>query len=241
MFWLLAPLTWLGVALLPRRRWRFTLSRGMARTLARLTATPLTVTGLARLLPQGRPCVLVVNHASYLDGPTLIAALPRELAFVAKEALAPQLIAGIFLRRLGAEFVQRFDPRRGLADLQRIQRIGQSGRSLVFFAEGTFSAIPGLRPFRMGAFVTAMEAQLPVVPVAIAGTRGILRAGSWYPHPGAITVTVGEAIMPPLPSADPSDNWRAALRLRDQARAHILAHCGEPDLAAGGDRRSPPG
>jgi len=241
VFWLLAPLTWLAVLLLPRRRWRFALSGFMARALAGLTGTPLTVEGLDKLPARGQPCVLVVNHASYLDGPMLIAALPRELAFVAKEALAPQFIAGTFLRRLGAEFVQRFDPRRGLDDLQRIRDIGLSGSSLVFFVEGTFSAIPGLRQFRMGAFVTAMEAQLPVVPVAIAGARDILRAGSWYPHRGRITVTVGEAIVPPAAAPDPSDNWRAALKLRDQARAHILAHCGEPDLAAGGDRQAPPG
>jgi 1-acyl-sn-glycerol-3-phosphate acyltransferase len=230
VFWLLAPTTWLIVAVLPRRSWRFAVSRFMARALTRLTATPLRVAGLQHLPPPGQPCVLVVNHASYLDGPMLIAALPRELAFVAKEALAPQFIAGTYLRRMGAEFVQRFDPRRGLADLKRIAELGRSGRSLVFFAEGTFSAMPGLRPFRMGAFVTALEARLPVVPVAISGTRGVLRAGSWYPHRGRLKITVGPAIMPPVPAKDPSDNWRAALQLRDAARRHILAHCDEPDL-----------
>ncbi|MDJ0740499.1 MAG: AMP-binding protein [Gammaproteobacteria bacterium] len=232
-FWLLAPTTWLIVAVLPTRRSRFAVSRFMARSLMRLTATPLRVDGLEHLPPPERPCVLVVNHASYLDGPILIAALPRELAFVAKEALASQFIAGTYLRRMGAEFVERFDPRRGLDDLKRIRGIGETGRSLVFFAEGTFSALPGLRPFRMGAFVTAMEAQLPVVPVAIAGARDILHAGSWYPHRGRLAVSVGAAVVPPPPETNPSANWRAALRLRDRARDHILRHCGEPDLAGG--------
>lgn len=231
-FWLLAPATWLLVALLPRRRWRFALSRFMARALAVFTATPLEVKGLKNLLPADQPCVMVANHASYLDGAVLVGAVPRELVFIAKEALAPQFIAGTYLRRIGAEFVQRFDPRRGLRDLERITRTGEAGRTLFFFAEGTFSSIPGLRPFHMGAFVTAMEAQLPVVPVAIAGTRSILRSGSWYPHRGRLEVTIGEPIMPAAPAADPSDNWRAALALRDAARQHILAHCGEADLAA---------
>lgn len=231
VFWLLAPLTWLGVALWPEQRGRFALSRCMARALARLTATPLKARGLEHLPPPGQACVLVVNHASYLDGPVLIASLPRQLAFVAKEALASQFVAGTYLRRMGAEFVQRFDPRRGLADLQRITELARAGRSLVFFAEGTFSALPGLRPFRMGAFVTAMEAGLPVVPVAISGTREVLRAGSWYPHRGRLQVTVGPAIVPPATTGDPRDNWRGALQLRDAARRHILAHCDEPDLA----------
>jgi 1-acyl-sn-glycerol-3-phosphate acyltransferase len=178
--------------------------------------------------------VVVANHASYLDGALLVAALPRELSFVAKEALAPQFIAGTFLRRIGAEFVERFDARRGLADLKRIGRLGEDGAAVVFFAEGTFSAAPGLRPFHMGAFVTAMEAGLPVVPVAIAGSRSMLRSGSWFPHRGRLSVAIGEPLAPPPSSSEPGENWRAALKLRDRARAHISAHCGEADLAADG-------
>lgn len=230
VFWLLAPTTWLAVALLPRRGWRFSVSRTAARLLAALTGTRLQVSGLDHLPPPGERCVLVVNHASYLDGPALIAALPRQLVFVAKEALATQYIAGTYLRRMGAEFVQRFDPRRGLIDLQRIRGVGESGGTLVFFAEGTFSALPGLRPFHMGAFVTALEAQLPVVPVAMAGLRDILRAGTWLPTRGGISVVVGKPLVPPLPVDAPADNWRAALMLRDRTREHILRHCGEPDL-----------
>jgi acyl carrier protein len=233
IFWVLAPVTWLGVALLPQRRWRFALARRMGRTLAFFTGTPLSVDGLEHLLPAPQPCVLVANHASYLDGALLVAALPRELVFVAKEALAPQFVAGTFLRRLGALFVERFDPRRGLADLQHITQLAASGGALVFFAEGTFGAAPGLRPFHMGAFVTAIQAQLPVLPVAITGTRGMLRSGSWFPHPGRLSVAIGEPIVPP-PAADPAANWRAALRLRDEARGVILERSAEPDLAVGG-------
>ncbi len=234
VFWVLAPPTWLGVVLLPRRRWRFALARRMARALALLTATPFEVRGRERLPPRRQACVVVCNHASYLDGAVLVAALPRELSFVAKEALAPQFVAGTFLRRLGAEFVERFDVRRGLADLKRIGGLAQAGDAVVFFAEGTFSAAPGLRPFHMGAFVTAMEAGLPVVPVAVAGSRGMLRSGSWFPHRGRLRVTIGEPIAPPPATAEPGENWRAALRLRERTRAQILAHCGEPDLAADG-------
>lgn len=233
VFWVLAPLTWLMVALLPRRRWRFSLSRFMARSLALLTGTSIEVTGLGNLPPGGQSCVMVANHASYLDGPTLIAALPSELVFIAKGELAPQFIAGTYLRRMGSEFVERFDPRRGLDDLERITGVGRSNRNLMFFVEGTFSSIPGLRPFHMGGFVSATEAQLPVVPIAIAGTRAILRSGSWYPHHGRIKITVGKPVQPSVLSQNPSENWRAALQLRDAARRHILAHCGEPDLERG--------
>jgi 1-acyl-sn-glycerol-3-phosphate acyltransferase len=106
-----------------------------------------------------------------------------------------------------------------------------SGRSLLFFPEGGFTRIPGIAAFHMGAFVAACEAGVPVVPVAIRGTRSILRAGSWFPRRGAISVVVGEAIRPAV-----GDPWPSAVKLRDKIRRRILRHCGEPDLAA-----APPG
>jgi 1-acyl-sn-glycerol-3-phosphate acyltransferase len=65
------------------------------------------------------------------------------------------------------------------------------------------------------------------VPVAIRGTRAILPDGTWLPRHGAITVTIGKPVMPP---ADVADSFTAAIRMRDEARAQILPHCGEPDF-----------
>jgi 1-acyl-sn-glycerol-3-phosphate acyltransferase len=77
----------------------------------------------------------------------------------------------------------------------------------------------------MGAFVVAAEAGVPVVPVVVRGTRSMLRSGHWFPRRGAITVIIGSPIMPD------GNDWAAAVRLRDAARAEILRQCGEPDLA----------
>jgi len=85
--------------------------------------------------------------------------------------------------------------------------------------------MPGLLPFRMGAFMVAAEARVPVIPVAVRGARGTLRDGSWFPRRMQISVTVLPAI-----NADGSD-WSAAIRLRDQVRAAMLDGTGEPDLA----------
>ena len=85
----------------------------------------------------------------------------------------------------------------------------------------------------MGAFLTAAQLGIPVVPVVIRGTRSILRDGSWLPRRGVISIHFGTPILPA--GAD----FEAALALRDTARAHILARCGEPDL--GHERVKPPG
>ena len=107
--------------------------------------------------------------------------------------------------------------------------------SLFFYPEGTFQRIPGLMNFHMGAFLTAAETGVPLVPVAIRGTRSILRAGSNLPHRGRISVTIGEAINPDqFSEQEGDDNWKVALRLRELSRKHILHYCGEPDISQNG-------
>ncbi|MFZ5523854.1 MAG: AMP-binding protein [Pseudomonadota bacterium] len=232
LFWVLAPLTWLAAELLHRHDWSWKASHLSARLFARLTGTPIAVRGLENLSP-GAPCVLVANHASYLDGIVLVAALPGKLSsaghfsFVAKRELLDSFVSRTYLRRIGSDFVERFESRRSVEDVKQVALSLQSGRSPVFFPEGTFSRIPGLQPFRMGAFVVAAEAGVPVVPVSIRGTRSILHADHWFPRRGIITVTIGKPIAPE------EKGWAAAIRLRNKARTEILRLCGEPDLAPG--------
>jgi 1-acyl-sn-glycerol-3-phosphate acyltransferase len=221
---ILGPCVWLLIAPVPSRAWAWFIARGGCRFFLRLTAIPVQVEG-GEWLAGAQPCVFVVNHQSYLDGVAVCAILPRPAAFVAKRVLDSQWVAGILLRRLGSEFVERFDKQRGLEDARRVTLEGSRGRSLVFFPEGTFFRMPGLQPFQMGAFAAAAEAGLPIVPVALRGTRMILRDTSWFPRPGRIAVTAG----PPITAA--GRDWNAAIRLRDQARGEILRYCGEPDLA----------
>jgi len=235
-FWVLAPVTWLGVVCSPSMALRWRLMRAATRLLARLTGTPFRVEGLEKLPDKKQPCVFVANHASYLDGPLLIAALDRPFSFVAKSELAKQIIAGIFLRRIDTEFVERFDVKKGAEDASHLFSLAKAGRSLLFFPEGTFTRNPGLLPFRLGAFLSAAEAGLPIVPVAIRGTRSILRGDAKLPHRGSITVTVGDPIWPQAIRSQVShaekqpDNWATALVLRDEARAFIARYSGEPSL-----------
>ncbi|MEW6518293.1 MAG: AMP-binding protein [Thermodesulfobacteriota bacterium] len=225
----LAVTVWLLVVLLPEMKWRWSVVRKACRLLVRLTGTPLAVKYLAEL-PAGRPVVLVSNHMSYLDAIAIIAALPLNPSFVAKMELRESFVSRWFLSRLDVEFVERFDVEQGALGSRRLARKGTAGSSLFFFAEGTFQRMPGLLPFRMGAFVAAVQSGLAVVPVTIRGTRHILTGGSWFPRRGVVTITLGQ----PIKSAGSS--WADAVRLRDAVRHEILRHCGETDLA---DTRPP--
>ncbi|MFK0088665.1 AMP-binding protein [Pseudomonas sp. NPDC090755] len=224
LFWLVTPLAWLGVALLPRQRWCRSFTRMAARLFVWLTGVPFSVKGLEHL-PGAGASVLAANHASYLDGVILCAALPPQFSFVAKRELADQWIAGRFLRKLGAHFVERFDPQRSAADTEPLAEALQAGQALVFFPEGTFTREPGLRAFHMGAFVLAARAGVPLLPIALGGTRRVLRDGQWFPRYGALQVNV----CPPLLAQGP--DWREAIRLRDATTAVLLAHLDESERA----------
>jgi 1-acyl-sn-glycerol-3-phosphate acyltransferase len=155
--------------------------------------------------------------------------LPPRFGFVIKREMNDVPVAGVLLRRIGSEFVDRFNRHKGGTDARRVLRTAASGHSLVFFPEGTFTSEVGLGKFHTGAFAIAARAGCPVVPAVILGTRRNMPATRVFPRPGALEVRYGAAIVP-VPAATPQDD--PALALRDRSRAAILAELGEPDLAA---------
>jgi acyl carrier protein len=206
----------------PRRRWEVVRLAG--RALFALAGVPVRVRGAANLRGVG-PAVVTANHASFLD-PLLLARLFREPpVFVAVAGLAEQPVVRLFLRRLGAHLVDRGD--RARADVSRRELIAtvREGRTVVFFPEGRRAPAPGLEPFRSGAFLVAADAAVPVVPVALRGTRALLPVGRRLPAWSRITITVE----PPVRTEQVG--WTGAAQLHAAAREAILQHCGEPDLA----------
>ena len=201
------------------------IARRAARAFFWCTGMRLSVRGLERL-PAG-PCVLVANHSSYIDGVILQAALPARFAFVIKKEMGSVPVASLLLRRLGSEFVERFDRHKGSVDARRVLRAAAGGQALVFFPEGTFTEKVGLGRFHSGAFVAAHRNGLPLVPAAIRGARMALPPASALPSRASIEVEILE----PLPLSWPEER-DGAVRLRHAARAAILARIPEPDLEA---------
>lgn len=213
---------WPCVVLLPKLAWRHKIVTAGARAFFRLARIPLDVSTHAP--PPIEGVVIVANHSSYLDSAVMVAIFPGKIAFVAKEELSHQCIAGVFLRKLGVIFVRRADPSGGVEDSKSAIEIARSGKRIIWYPEGTFSRMPGLLEFHIGAFLTAAQLGLPVVPVAIHGTRSILRSDSWLIRRGAVRVHIGGPVRPT------GHDFEAALALRDTVRAEILEQCGEPDL-----------
>ncbi len=173
-----------------------------------------------------RSCVVVANHASYLDGILLKGFLPARFSFVIKGEMRDVPIAHFLMRRSGARFVERFKSSESARDARQIVKAARGGESLGFFPEGTFIAEPGVGRFRAGAFMAAIKGDMPVVPIAISGTREMLGADRSLPRPAAIRVD----ILPPILPGDPA--YGDHHTLAETARQRILSVLDEPDLLA---------
>ncbi len=208
------------VTILPGR----TVRRGSTRFFARLfflaIGSPIKVVGAERM--PASACVVVANHASYLDGIVLTAALPPNFTFVIKHEMSRFPLAGLLLRRIGSEFVNRADDGHKKQVARRLFKAARTGDALAFFPEGTFTPEPGLRAFMPGAFRTAWKSRLPLVPIVIHGARAKLPAEQWLPRPGGIAIEVGAPL-------DPSEHDSAS-SLMKATRDALLERLGEPDL-----------
>ncbi len=225
VFFVVALCTTIIALFLPGLERRRRVARATARTVLRLAGMPIEVKSQENI-PSGQ-CVVVANHASYLDGIVMTAALPPRFGFVIKREMSRVPLAGFLLRRLGSQFVDRFNRHRSAADARRMMRKATSGHSLVFFPEGTFSHEPGLLKFHTGAFVAAAKAGCPIVPAVVRGTRRALSPKSAWPRPSHIEVEFLTALEPTVvPPAN------ATMELRDRARQAILLELREPDLSA---------
>lgn len=209
------------VLLMPTLALRRACGRLGTRATFALLGIPVRIRGL-EYLPPG-PCLVVSNHASYVDGPLLTAALPGRFTFVVQHAAAGWPVFGRLIRGMGVTFVNRAEARTGAAQTRGLVRRLEQGESLAVFPEGTFEDAPGLLPFRKGAFLMAVHAGVPVVPAVIRGSRTLF--GGSRPRLRWAPLQV-ELFAPIQPSGD---HRHAIEQLRDEARRVVLAHCGEAD------------
>ena len=223
IFVLCLILALLSVSVLPKLSWRRYWVKKSARLIFILSAIKMNIQGLEKI-PKDR-VLIVANHASYLDGIILHAALPIKFTFVIKSEMQSVPIANYLFKRVGSRFVERFKPQGSFRDARKLIRAASSGESLAIFPEGTFTEKPGLDKFRAGAFASAIKSDIPLVPLVILGSRKILPSDTYLPRTGTINIHVLDAI-PPNDNAFNSSRELAAL-----SRRRILEVLNEPDLS----------
>jgi 1-acyl-sn-glycerol-3-phosphate acyltransferase len=170
-------------------------ARAWSWLILKTTGVRVTVEGLDRITP-GTTYVFVSNHQSIYDTPVIFASLPYQLRIIAKESLARFPVLGWHLKRGGHLFVDRRHPDRA-GILGRWRALVSEGLSLMIYAEGTRSPDGRVARFKAGSFLLAIEAGLPIVPVAVVGTRKVMPKGRLRTEPGDVTLIVHDPIQPP--------------------------------------------
>lgn len=166
--------------------------RWWCRVLHTITLTRYEVQGLENV-PKG-PYLVISNHSSHLDGPGLIVLLPDPVYFVIKKGLALIPVWGWAATRIGFISIDRSRSKSAQEKLRRAVSTIREGRHILIFAEGTRSPDHQLHRFKKGGFHMAIEAGVPILPVAINGSRRLLPKGAPSPKPGTVSVVVGVPI-----------------------------------------------
>jgi len=170
------------------------LARVWGRKIISLAGCEVEVEGAEHIDPE-KPHILVCNHVSWFDVFALLGYVPGRFRFVAKKELSRIPIFGSAWRLCGHISVDRSDRTSAIRSLQVAGgRIREEGLTIVLFPEGTRSEDGRLQPFKKGSFVLAIQAQVPVIPVAVIGTRAVMPKGSFRVRPGRIRIRVGAPI-----------------------------------------------
>jgi 1-acyl-sn-glycerol-3-phosphate acyltransferase len=222
MFALLLFPAWLYISISPSRKSSARVTTTALRAYLKVAGWQVSVNGREHL-QDANSHMFVANHTSYADIVVLMAALGTDFHFVAKAEVMAMPFFGTFLRKLGHYSFRREDARARLEQAKQVEDALRRGESVFIFPEGTFSAQSGVRAFHLGAFKAATAAQREIIPVALSGTRRVLRDGTWLPRPGKINITICPPVHPP-PS---TDDWQQIVQMRDAIRETIGTYAHE--------------
>jgi 1-acyl-sn-glycerol-3-phosphate acyltransferase len=175
------------------------------------------------------PAVFVANHQVAVDIPVAMQAIPIPFGFVAKASVRKIPFLGFAVAHTACLFVDRSQPRQALASLQDAAAQVRAGHAVLFFIEGTRSYAPVLMDVRRGAFLLAVEAQVPLIPVTIRNTYRLADERALAARAGTVDVVLGA----PIPTA--GRTRRDIPALIETVRTAIAA-----DLAVEHDRWSGP-
>lgn len=168
-------------------------ARAWARSILRVSGVRVRVREMERIEPE-RAFIFMSNHQSNFDIPVLLGHLPVPFRWLAKAELFKIPIFGRAMRGAGYIPIDRADRPSAIESLRQAGGAARGGISVVIFPEGTRSLDGTLKPFKKGGFVMAIEAGVPIVPVALRGTFDIMPKNRLRIQPRDVTMTIGKPI-----------------------------------------------
>jgi len=225
--------TWAILHLLKDHRTAGRYTSSALKILFALIGCRVRVTGMEYVDAPGAK-IFTSNHTSYFDVLPLMLGLGVPYRFVAKLEVHGMPFIGAFLDRMGHLRFDRTSSESRLGQVREVEELLHKGESIFIFPEGTFTSEDGVRPFQLGAFKASVATGVPLLPISLAGTRRVLRDGTYLPRPSSVTITVHPPIYPRAVANDGSGSdtseWQELIRLRDATREAIVKDAGEPLL-----------
>jgi 1-acyl-sn-glycerol-3-phosphate acyltransferase len=169
------------------------LSKLLARMVLWLGGVGIVKEGLEKI-KSDRGCVYVLNHRSFADSIVAFYALPGDLRFLAKKELYKIPLVSFALRTMGMIEVDRSNPEAASNSIDRAVSHLQNGKCVILFPEGTRNRGEGLLPFKKGAFVLAIKAQVPIVPVTLIGAEKAIAPDTIFLYPATIRMIFHDPI-----------------------------------------------
>ena len=191
--------------------------------LHRVVARPFLVNGREHLKRRTGPVLIIANHASHLDTPSILRALPRSLrSRTAVAAAVDYFYRSRWLGAMATLAMGTFPFSREGAVRSSLEHCGDlvdDGWSVLIYPEGTRSTSGAVASFRSGIGLLAAELGVSVVPIGISGAHAVWPKGSRYPRPGPITVRIGE----PIQVANDNDRTEVVARLEQAVAALVVS------------------
>jgi len=172
-------------------------------------------------LDSRKSYIVVSNHQSFFDIFSLLGHLPLQFRWIAKAELFRIPLLGWAMTRTGYIPIERDSPKKAYRSMLQAAEKVREGVSILIFPEGTRSPDGLLQPFKKGVFLIALKSQAPILPVAIRGTRNIMRKNDWRAYPGHVEIR----IFPPIETAGFSTDREAELseQVRNTLQQHLTA------------------
>jgi len=182
IIFVLAGIVWTGFLMVlvipiaivaPLGRIMYTIEHFWAGTILKMAGVRVNVSGLEHIR-KDKTYIFISNHQSLFDIPLMLHHTPKQLRMIYKKELGWIPLMGFILWKLKFIAIDRGNHERAVSSLRKAAKRIHDGVNVVIYADGTRSVDGELRPFKKGAFVLAIDAQVDILPVTISGTINVM-------------------------------------------------------------------
>lgn len=172
-----------------------------SRTIMKITGSKVIVEGEENILEGA--VLFVSNHEGDFDIPALLAYVNKPFGFISKVEVKKVPVLSSWMEVMNCVFLDRKDRRQAIKTIRQATELLKKGHSMVLFPEGTRSKGGAVGEFKPGGFRMAIDANVPIVPIAIKGTSDVFEKNGNLVRPATIRIVIDKPIKSHILSNQP--------------------------------------